>query len=393
MDISATEFLKHASNIAEYFGFTHVDNFKKHPACKGCKQRLRHTSSANDRKNDSIYGLLTSGILNFVDNKMHAIEAPTLFYSIEQVPRTGEVALSLQIFGVQKSIAEAVLIQTARALMEELNLKNNTVRINSLGDKDSSIRYARELTNFLKKRLDDMPPTARELMKEHVFLSLMHLIEKEHELAYKSPNPMEYLSDPSRKHFREIVEFLEMSNTPYEIDPKLIGHHQCYSDSIFVIDILDEDDKLMQNAPLIIRGGRYSNFMQQHTRTETPATGTVIILKDKKTPQRLPKANIPDNTSVYVVQLGFGPKVKSLMLINELRKAGIAVQQNLASDSLGTQLRDAEDKGVRFAVIMGQKEYVDGTVILRDMIARNQEYISIDQLVAKLRRSSAVASN
>jgi len=387
MEVTATEFLKQASHTAEHFGFKSIDAIKKHPACKSCAKKLEHTATAQDRKTDALQGMLTSGMHNFCESKLHEIDEPVLFYTIEQVPRSGEAAVSFQVYNVEKSIAEAILIQATRALTRELGFVNHSVRINSLGDKDSLTRYIRELTNYLRKRLDDMPETARELMKEHALTALAHLIEKEHDLAYKSPNPLEYLSDQSRKHFREIVEYLDMTDTPYEIDPKLIGHHECYSDALFAIDLLDDDGSRMASAPLQVRGGRYNEFVSRNTKRQIPAAGAVVILKDKKAPARSPriKLSVP---SVYVVQLGFGPKIKTLMLIDELRGAGINVFQNLASDSLSTQLRDAESRNVKYAVIIGQKEYVDGTVILRDMQGRNQEYVPLNLLASKLKRSA-----
>ena len=191
MEVTSTEFLKQATNTAEYFGFKSIDAVKKHPACKSCGKKLQHSASAADRRNDALHGMLTSGMNTFCESKLHEIEEPILFYTTDQVPRSGEAAISLQIFNVDKSIAEAILIHATKALAADLGYDNNTVRINSLGDRDSSVRYIRELTNYLKKRMDDMPEAARELMKEHALTALAHLIEKEHELAYKTPNPLE----------------------------------------------------------------------------------------------------------------------------------------------------------------------------------------------------------
>ncbi len=391
MDITGTDFLKTATSTAEHFGFQPSDTFKRNVLCKRCGDKIQHSATAADRKLDALHGLLTNGLANYTDAKMHALEEPVLFYNIEQVPRTGEVALALQIVGVKKSIAEAILIQTTRALATELGYDNHTIRINSLGDRDSSTRYTRELTNYLKKRLDDMPVAARELMKVHVFDALMHLLEKEHDLAYRSPNPLEHLSDPSRKHFREIVEFLDMSETPYEIDPKLMGHYHCYSDALFALDINDAEGVADPLSPLQIRGGRYDEFMLRHTKQEIPAAGAVVVMRERKAPARIPripKTNVP---SVYVVQLGFGPKISSLMLIDQLRKENVPVFQNLACDSLSTQLRDAEARGVEYTVIIGQKEHVDGTVILRNMHARSQEHVPMSNLVTQLKRINAKA--
>lgn len=389
--LTATDFLKRATCAAEHFGFQNIASFRKNSFCINCNTSLRHTATANDRRLDALNGMLTGGIATYTDNKLYAIEEPILTYNVEQVPRTGEVALSLQVFNVSKSIAEALLIQTTRSIARDLGYPEQTVRINSLGDVDSTNRYTRELTNYLRKRIADLPPTARELMKEHVSSALLHLIEKEHEFALRSPNPLEYLSDTSRKHFREIVEFLDMSQTPYEIDPKLFGHLNCYSDALFSLDLQPSEANPTEPAPLLIRGGRYDAFMRQHLNQEVPAAGAVVVLHGKKAPRRTPRPTRTATPSVYVVQLGFGPKIRSLMLLDILRAAGISVYQNLASDSLSAQLRDAESRQVKYTILIGQKEYVDGTVILRDMIGRNQEPVPLDSLVSRLRRLSAHA--
>ncbi|MFT5849995.1 MAG: histidyl-tRNA synthetase [Patiriisocius sp.] len=391
MDVTATDFLKQATHTAEYFGFKTIDVLKKHPESKACKKKLKHTASAVDRRNDALHGMLTAGMTSFCDSKLHEIEAPVLFYTTDLVPRTGEAAITLQVFNVEKSIAEAILIHATKALASDLGFDNHSVRINSLGDRDSSVRYIRELTNYLKKRMDDMPEAARELMKEHSLTALAHLIEKDHELAYKTPNPLEYLTDKSRKHFREIIEYLDLADTQYEIDPKLIGHHECYSDALFSIDMLDEEGTRIQNPELMIKGGRYNEFVHRNTERHIPAAGAVVVLRDKKGSARAPKVKLA-TPSVYVVQLGFGPKITSLILVDELRKSGIHVHQNLACDSLSEQLRDAEAKGVTYTVITGQKEFVEGAVILRDMRARTQEQITTEALLTRLRRSSKVAS-
>lgn len=387
MSHTPTEFLKIANTTAEHFGFQTIERLKKNPECKQCDKAMPHTVTATNKKTDAHQGLLSSGISTFCNEKLHAIEKPVLLYSLEQVPRTGETAVAFHIFNVNRSIAEALLIHTTKSLVSELGYTDHTIKINSLGDTDSLTRYTRELSNFLKKRMDTMPAAARELMKEHPLSALAHLIEQNHELGQRSPNSLEYLSDPSRKHFREIIEYLEMSNTSYEIDPKMMGHHECYSDAIFSLDINSDEENF--ESPISVKGGRFDEFVYRTTRTRTPAVGAVVVLKNSKAPARAPRLK-SQTPSVFVVQLGFGPKVRSLMLIDSLRRAGVSVFHDLASDSLSAQLREAEARGVKYTLIIGQKEFVENTIILRDMEARNQEYVDEDTLVRLLKRKSAV---
>ncbi len=388
MPLTPSQFTKQAINTCEHYGFRQANAWKQLLRKHKKESVLTHTASAADRCKDGIAGILTNGLNTYVSERFNHNPDPTFYYSVEPYPRTGETTVSLQIFGVEKSIGEAILIQTIRSLLADSGFTEHSVRINSLGDSDSQTRYTRELNNFLRRRLNEMTPAARDLMKEGPTAALLHLIQKEEDLAYKSPSPLEYLTDQSRRHFREIVEYLEISDTPYEIDPRLMGNYECYNDALFTIDINDESGLALPEQPFQIFGGRYDGFCTKHLKNSVPAVGAVVVLKNQKAPSRIPRSAIP-KPSIYVVQLGFGPKVRSLLLIEQLRQAGILVNQNLASDSLSTQLREAEDRGARFTLIIGQKEYVDGTVILRDMKERNQEYVPIDILASKLKRMAS----
>lgn len=384
--LTAPDFMRTAAYAAQHFGFEPVEKVRQRSECTSCTRKIPHKASATERRTDALHGMLANGTCLYFENNLHAIDGPVLFYSLDQVPRSGEPAITLHVFGVKKSIAEAILIQTIRSLLAELEVPSYTVRVNSIGDQDSVTRYIRELTNYLRKRMEDMPGPSRELMKEHVFAALSHLIEREHELAYRCPSPLEYLTDQSRRHFREIIEYLDMSSIPYEIDPRLIGSQDCYSEALFSFEMLDENGSPFAASPLYIRGGRYNTFVKRTSKQDVDAAGAVIVLRNKKVPTHIAVPRATQPAPVFVVQLGFGPKIKSLLLIDELRQAGIPVRQDITSDSLSAQLRKAEAGNAQFAVIMGQKEYVEGNVILRDLHARNQENVPVQALPGHLKR-------
>ena len=302
MKYSTTEFLKTATSTAEHFGFRKVESFKNEPLCKNCVTSLTHNIKPEDRLQNTHTGLLSSYIATFCDNNLHALNSPVLLYSTEQITDTQDISVAFNIFNVQKSIAEAILIQMSRSLMQDLGHTDHTVRINSLGDNESATRYSRELANFLKKRIDSMPQNARESMKDHPLRALLDLIKEDHELSYRCPNPLEYLSDQSRKHFREIVEYLDMTETPYEIDPKMVVNFDCYSDALFSI----ENTESSEENNITIQGGRYDDFIFNKTKNRIPAAGTIITLKGINKPlAKVPRSkNL--NPDVYVVQLGFG---------------------------------------------------------------------------------------
>ena len=185
------------------------------------------------------------------------------------------------------------------------------------------------------------------------------------------------------------VEYLDTTETAYEIDPTLLGHHECYSDALFAIELRDGNDQSLERSPLLVQGGRYNEFIKQHTKQDIAAAGAAIVLRDKKMPAQTPRSQYM-TPKIALIQLGFAPKIRSLLLIEELRSAGISVDQNLASNSLSDQLRAVETAGFRYVIIIGQKEFVEQTAILRNLEDRTQETLPINTLITKLRRSKCV---
>ncbi len=89
---------------------------------------------------------------------------------------------------------------------------------------------------------------------------------------------------------------------------------------------------------------------------------------------------------IFFIQLGFSAKLQSLSIIEILRKAKIPVLQSLSKDSLSSQLGAAEKMKIPYTIIMGQKEVIDGTVIIRDMDSRSQEEIKVERLAEYIKK-------
>ena len=99
--------------------------------------------------------------------------------------------------------------------------------------------------------------------------------------------------------------------------------------------------------------------------------------------------NVPEigiKPKVFLVQLGEAAKRKSLLLFEDIRKAGIEIKYSLSRDNIKGQLRIAARLGVRFALIFGQKEALEQTVILREMDTGVQETIPLEKIIDELKK-------
>ena len=90
---------------------------------------------------------------------------------------------------------------------------------------------------------------------------------------------------------------------------------------------------------------------------------------------------------IYFIQLGFEAKLKSLNIIEILRKGKVPIAQSLSKDNLSAQLATAEKLGVEYAIIFGQKEALENSVIFRNMNNRSQETIKIDKLLEYIKNN------
>ena len=138
----------------------------------------------------------------------------------------------------------------------------------------------------------------------------------------------------------------------------------------------------------IAGGGRYDYLARQlGSKKDVPAVGFSIGVDRiisapwyKKLSPRIMK-----KPKIYFIQLGSEAKLKSLNIIEILRKAHIPIAQSLSKDSLGSQLAVAEKLDVPYALIFGVKEAIEDSVIVRDMSNRSQETVKLGKLLDHLK--------
>ena len=139
----------------------------------------------------------------------------------------------------------------------------------------------------------------------------------------------------------------------------------------------------------MIAGGRYDKLVEILGGSKTPAAGWAMGIDRVALSLKEKNISIPDSTpkpKVFLVQLGEAAKRKSLNLYESFRRAGIETKSSIGRDSIKSQLRIANRLGVRFALIFGQKEALDGTTILREMETGVQETVPLGKIVDEVKK-------
>ncbi len=340
----------------------------------------------------------TAGIMrSYIENGMQTLPQPVLLYAYGQTfrhenPQRGRLRefrqFNLEILGTEKSIADALVIRTLYTILEEFGFKDLTVDINSMGDRDTRNSYVKDLTNYYKKHVVNMCSDCTERVKTNPLRLLDCKKEECQKYKENAPQSIAYLSADARKHFKEVLQYLEEMNISYRINHTLVRGFNYYNRTVFEVVKLDVDDKGNEKEISICGGGRYDPLARDMgSKKDVPAVGTGMsferIMLFPECRDLSPR--ILKTPKVYFIQLGFDAKLKSLTVIEILRKAKVPVHQNLSKDSLGVQLSMAEKMNIPYCIIFGQKEAVDGTVIVRKMVERHQDVVKIEALAEYLK--------
>lgn len=395
---SITGLFEKAQEVAEHYGFSSLAKIlREAEETRGAKKAVIHPPKPDTPGEADRLSIMRA----YIDLNLSNLPQPLMIYHSEPLHKTMDrstcggknaVQFSLEMIGSSKSIAEATLFKTAFAILREVGFENFTVTINSLGDRDSINRFIREFTNYYRKRITEVPNHCRQWLKKDVFKVLECSQEKCMLIKEHAPKPIAALSEESRAHFSEVLEFLESMQVPYMINNCLVGGKDYYTRTIFEIQTEDTVNKKYPKAtfsPTLARGGRYDDLSRKAgSKKDVAAVGISISMGGLGLllPKRRKENKSSRKSGVYLIHLGMLAKQQSLQALELLRKSKISVYQSLSRDRISVQVAAAEKMNIPYTIIIGQKEALEGTAIVRNMSTRSQETIPLPALPTRLKK-------
>ena len=396
--------LKKAEPLLEFFGFEKIET----PILESTELFARSVGEGTDIVEKEMFTLRTKGgdsltlrpegtastVRAYIENGMNVRPHPVkLYYSgpffRHDQPQKGRYRqfyqLGAETIGDGSDAVDAELIFLGYKLLSGLGLDGYNVHINSIGDSNCRPAYIKALKDYYKNRIKKVCPTCKVRLKTNILRTLDCKEEGCKEIAKDAPQTVDYLDDECKRHFKHVLEFLDEAKVPYILNPHLVRGLDYYTRTVF--EFLPEENAGAQSA--VISGGRYDRLVEMLGGSKTPASGWAMGLDRVVEALKDNNISIPDSKpkpKVFLAQLGDAAKRKSLVLFEALRKAGIETKSSLGRDSIKSQMRIAHRLGVKFTLIMGQKESLDATIILRDMDASTQETIPMEKIVDEVKK-------
>ncbi len=395
---------KATEEIAEFYNFSRIDT----PILEDAAIFERGIGGATDIVMKEMFTLKTKGgdrlalrpentagiIRAYLEHSLGRVSQPIRlfyfgpFFRYER-PQAGRYRqfhqVGFEIIGSDDDpLYDAQTILVCHRLIEELKIKQLVIQLNSIGCRNCRPSYKRKLQEYYKKH----ESTICKDCKYRVDVNPLRLLDCKNpecaEIKAGAPVIMNHLCAACRNHFKSVLEYLDELGLSYTLNSFLVRGLDYYTRTVF--EISSEADPNFAFGG----GGRYDYLGEilGGRKTPLPAVGSALgverLIEIMKT-QGISGAN-RSKAKVFLIQIGDPAKKKALGLIEKFRSANIRVMESLGRESLKGQLKSADKEGVLLALLLGQREVFEESIIIRDMQSGNQETVPTSRVVEEVRK-------
>lgn len=328
----------------------------------------------------------------YIQNNLEQISAVIRVYYIDALfrqekPQKGRLRqfhqYGFEIIGTPYPEADAEIIVLSYTILKSLGLDDLSVKINSIGDRQTRKAYLELLRENIAPYKNDLCPTCQTRFSRNVLRIFDCKNQKCQELLDEhAPRIIDHISDEDKEHFSLVLKLLDIAGVSYQIDHKLVRGLDYYTRTTFEIT-----SPLLGSQDALCGGGRYDYLVEDLGGKPTPAVGVaggierlLIALEEAG------KIPVTDSNLVYIVSIGEKAREYGFRLSWELRDQNISCEFDTLRRSPKAQMRDAGRKKAKYVVIVGEDELKRNKVILRNMSESYQEEIELNFLIPTLKQ-------
>ena len=270
--------------------------------------------------------------------------------------------VGIEAIGLDDPEIDVEVIAVAQRAFQKLGLKNYTLEITSLGDKESRERYTKELRAFIATLdLDEETARRAEINPLRLFDDKRDQIK---EATSNAPILMEYLTPESAAHFARVQELLNDLNIPFVVNKRMVRGLDYYTGTAF--EFVHHGLGAQSG---IGGGGRYDGLMEQLGGSALSGIGFGIGVDRCVLACEAEGIELPDRFVLDLFLVPLSPLAKStaLRLAERLRTSGLRVDIAYGDRSLKGGMKAADKSGARFSLVIGDDEIASDTAALKDM--------------------------
>ena len=337
----------------------------------------------------------TAGIMRLVvQNKLYATnELPLKLYYCGPVfryerPQLGRYRqfnqFGVESIGNDSAMNDVEVITLAYTILCSLGLEGVKIKINTLGDEASRNAYRDALKKYFASHIENMCEDCKSRFELNPLRILDCKVPEDRPIIEGAPSIKDYLSTESKNRFHTVLDALEVLQIPYEVDDSLVRGLDYYSETVFEFHYVS---KAGVDYGAVGAGGHYGKLMQELGGPELPGVGfsfgierVVSVLKDDDL-----LGDTKQSLDVYIMPLSEETLLYAEEVAVILRNGG-GYRADICFDKtkLGNMFKRATAKNAKFAVIVGEDEANNDSVVVKDLEKQEQQTVKVDDLVKYL---------
>ncbi len=292
--------------------------------------------------------------------------------------------VGIEAIGSADPDLDVEVIAFGRAFLEALGLQRWRLVLNFMGTPADRAGYASVLQAWLRTRLADLAPEDAEKVDGHPLRVLDSKRDATRAVLVDAPTMADSLDAASVAHGERVQAGLRALDLPFEVDPTLVRGLDYYTHTLFEF----QSDALGNAQSTLLGGGRYDGLIEQLGGKPTAGIGfgcgieRCLLTCDAEGVFPAP-ASVLD---CFVIDTVGG--ATAAVVTQQLRAAGFRADRAYDQRSMKSQMKSADGRGARFAVIIGDQELSDHTVTVRDLSTSEQQAVPSAELVDHLRKAT-----
>lgn len=331
----------------------------------------------------------------YIEHGMRSWPRPVKLFSVMPMfrydrPQAGRFRqhhqINSEIFGSVAPVTDAQIIYIFHTIFARLGLEEYSVKINTLGLPAERKGYIKVLKDHYRKNRSKLCRDCKERLQSNPLRVLDCKEEKCQVVANTAPKLLDHLGEESRSRFEQVLKILEALKIPHQIDASLVRGLDYYAHTVFEFMPTAREGEGVPKS--FASGGRYDGLVKLLGGKDTAGVGGGIGIERviERLKEEGVELTVTDSPRVFVAQLGQDARVEALQLMSELAAADIPFAESIDRDGMQGQLKAADRVGAEWTLIIGHKEVLDKTVILRNMESGMQEVVPREKLVDELQK-------
>ena len=291
--------------------------------------------------------------------------------------------VGVEVFGLNGPDIDAELIMMTARLWRELGIHEHVrLELNSIGSLEARAEYRKALISFLEQHLDVLDEDAKRRMYTNPLRVLDTKNAAIQEILVDAPKLSEYLDPESKEHFDGLCELLDAAGIKYQVNERLVRGLDYYNRTVF--EWITES---LGAQGTVCGGGRYDGLVEQLGGKATPSVGFAMgIERLVLLMEALEQDEVRRSVDVYVVTAGEGTLAAGMTLAEKLRTEvpGLRVMTHFDGGNFKKQFKRADNVGAAVALVLGENEIAENTVVVKDLHGGEQTTMAQDEVAVKL---------